>query len=365
MRRLKTSLRGCEAPEAIFALSSPADCFGFASQRQNKWFLLLPLFLMAACHRHESIEGNAVAIVAPNQLLVSAPALSHLKLAKSEKVDFPEYLTLMGRISPTEDRTTVVPARVSGRIESVYVASGETVRAGQMLAKLFSPDFISAREEYLQSLKQEKAAAGGAEFQALARMARKRLQTIGLTPADIESLATSGEDDPGKPPSLIVRAPRSGAIATKNATVGNLVNLGDTLFTIADLSKVWFLGDLYPEDLPKVKKDQEVIIQGVAGEPPLRGRVSFISPFVDPTVRSIKIRAVIENPNMGLRADMYVQGSLLLSTTKAVVIPTAGSSEAKTRIMCFARSQAARPKAGPRRFVWKRLKSKSEMKIKA
>ena len=221
------------------------------SARRRLALAVTCLMSLAACHRHEIIEGSAVAVVGPNTLVVSAPAMGHLKMAKSEKVDFPEYLTLMGRISPTEDRTTVVPARVAGRIESVFVASGETVRQGEILAKLFSPDFISAREEYLQSLRQEKAAAGGAEFRALAGMAKKRLQTMGLSPADIEALASSGEDDPGKPPSLIVRAPRSGAIATKNATVGNLANMGDTLFTIADLSKVWFLGDLYPEDLPK------------------------------------------------------------------------------------------------------------------
>ena len=247
-----------------------------------------------------------------------------------------------------------MPARVAGEIEGVFVASGETVRQGEILAKLFSPDFISAREEYLQSLRQEKAAAGGAEFHALAGMAKKRLQTMGLGPADIEALASSGEDDPGKPPSLTVRAPRSGAIATKNATVGNLANMGDTLFTIADLSKVWFLGDLYPEDLPKVKKDQDVIIQGVAGEPPLHGKVSFISPFVDPTVRSIKIRAVIDNPNMGLRADMYVQGSLLLNTTKAVVIPDRGHHPERGFGLCISRS----PERVGRR--WKRLGSSGE-----
>jgi Cu(I)/Ag(I) efflux system membrane fusion protein len=284
-------------------------------------------------------------VLSENRLAVSPAALKHLKIEKCEKVDFPEYLTLMGRISPTEDRTTTVPARVAGRIEAVYVASGETVHVGQVLARLFSPDFISAREEYLQSLKQEKESKGDASFHGLARMARKKLETMGLAQADIDALSGSASSDDagtaaraaaapgmassltakvgGGDPSLVVRAPRAGAIATKNATVGNLVNVGDTLFTLADLSKVWFLGDLYPEDLPKVRKDQDIYIQAMPGEPPLHGVVSFISPFVDPAVRSIKIRAAIDNPNTALRADMYVQGNLLVRKTQSIVVPTA------------------------------------------
>jgi multidrug efflux pump subunit AcrA (membrane-fusion protein) len=82
------------------------------------------------------------------------------------------------------------------------------------------------------------------------------------------------------------------------------------------------VGDLYPEDLPRVKKDQEIIIDGLAGTPPIFGKVSFISPVVDPTVRSIKVRALMENPNLSLRADMYLQGSLVINKTRALIIPS-------------------------------------------
>jgi Cu(I)/Ag(I) efflux system membrane fusion protein len=307
----------------------------------------IPFFLLlSACQGGRPPAPAPVTVVGPTQLDVSAAALKHLKLSAANRVPFPEYLTLMGRISPTEDRTIVVPARVSGRIESVYVASGETVQQGQVLARLFSPDFISTREEYLQSLKQQGEARGGREFKGLARMARKKLETMGLSPADIDALATNDIDPDAAPaaptePSLVVRAPRNGAIATKNATVGNLVNAGDTLFSLADLSKVWFLGDLYPEDLPKVHRDQEVIVDGIAGHPPLRGLVSFISPFVDPSVRSIKIRAAIPNPDLALRADMYVQGNLLVRSALAVVVPAAAVVRGEDGDYVFRRSGPA------------------------
>ena len=91
-------------PKDVGNLPHWEDCFvafGSPQRRGMLVFTLACLLSLAACHRHEVIEGNAVAIVGPNTLVVSAPALAHLKLTKSEKVDFPEYLTLMGRISPT------------------------------------------------------------------------------------------------------------------------------------------------------------------------------------------------------------------------------------------------------------------------
>ncbi len=286
---------------------------------------LLCLMAGISCHRAPStIEEAPVTLIGPGKLRVSPEARANLKFEVAKVIDFPDILSLMGKISATEDRTTVVPARVSGRIETVMITSGEIVKTGQPLATLFSPDFISAREEYLQSIKQ--AATPNSDLGNLSSLAKKRLEVMGLSAKDIEALnhadTASAETLNTTQASLIVRAPRSGAIILKNATVGSQVNAGDTLFTIADLSKVWFLGDLYPEDLDKVKRDQEIFIDAVPGTPALHGKVSFISPMIDPTARTIKIRALMENPNMGLRADMYVQGKLILSSKKALVVPS-------------------------------------------
>ena len=109
---------------------------------------------------------------------------------------------------------------------------------------------------------------------------------------------------------------------SKNAVIGNLVNVGDALFTIGDLSKVWFAGDIYPEDLSKIKKDQDVVIQVSGSQEAVYGKVSFISPIVDPTSRSIKIRALMDNPKGLLKGDMYVQGSVTLRKSKTLLLPT-------------------------------------------
>lgn len=269
---------------------------------------------------HEPVER-----VDDSTLRVYSGALKNLRFATASVMDFPDTLPIPGKISVTEDRTHIVPARVAGRIDSIFFASGEHVAAGKPLATLFSPDYIAAREEYLLSLRQSKSTRGKADpsdFASLTRMARKKLETMGLSPRDVDALKDDGPDESGKPPMLLVRAPQSGVIIAKSAVLGNLVNVGDTLFMIGDLSKVWFLGDVYPEDLPRVRKGQQVrlIVPGV--EEPLTGTVSFISPIVDPTSRTIKVRSVVDNRDGVLRGDEYVQASLILNERKALLVPS-------------------------------------------
>lgn len=276
---------------------------------------------------HEPVER-----IDDSSIRVYKDALDNIKISRISIMDFPDRLYLMGKVGITEDRTTVIPARVTGRIENIYFASGEMITKGQLLATLFSPDFVAAKEEFIQALKQSKKPTGkGDDFTDLARLARKKLEILGLSHSDIDAIASSssdrGQDSDSDPtskssPFLNLRAPRSGFIIAKGAVLGNSVNIGDTLFTIGDMDKVWFTGDLYPEDLPKIHKNQEVVITVTGIDKQIYGKVSFISPMVDPTTRSIKIRALMDNPNGALKADMYVQGSVTLSQRKALLVPT-------------------------------------------
>jgi Cu(I)/Ag(I) efflux system membrane fusion protein len=281
------------------------------------------LFLCSCSWWQKTVTRDPVQKVDASTIRVYKDALENIKVSKAKSSPFPELLSLMGKISVTEDRTTIVPSRVTGRIESIFFASGEFVTAGQVLATVFSPDFISAREEYLLSLKQAKSlgAADPSDFASLAQMSRKKLETMGLNAADIDALPGTSASDTNKV-LLSVRAPRNGVLIQKSAVLGNLVNVGDTLFIIGDLSKVWFSGDIYPEDLPKVRTQQEVFINAVGVEKPLYGKVSFISPLVDPNTRSIKIRALMDNPNKALKADEYVQGNVVMENKTALLIPT-------------------------------------------
>jgi RND family efflux transporter MFP subunit len=293
------------------------------------------IIAFGACSKKPA-EEPMIQKVSDDSLKLSDEAIKNLKLETVVKGDFPEKLSLMGKVSVPEDRTAVVPARVGGRTDSIFVASGEVVKAGQPLCSIFSADFSVAREEYLQTLRQIRANPNDADAKHLLELSKKKLNALGVSEADYQKWSDA-EETTLKAENLVVRAPRSGALLGKNAVIGNLVNVGDTLFMIGDLSKVWFAGDIYPEDLPKIKKNQEVVIDPGNGAGALRGRVSFISPAMDPISRTIKIRALIENPGSELRADMYVQGNVIISRRTAVIAPKSALVRLGDKVFSFKR----------------------------
>lgn len=199
--------------------------------------MMISMSLTSACSKRvQSSSHNPVEKIDATTIRIYHDALENVKVSKARVMDFPDQLILMGKIGITEDRTSNVPVRVAGRIEEIKFASGEHVTQGQLLAKLFSPDFMAAKEEYLLSLRQEKNVPGTADisdFKNLSEMARKKLEIMGVSHEDIVKL--KGD----KSASLLpIRAPRSGVIIAKGAVLGNLVNVGDILFMIGDMSKV-------------------------------------------------------------------------------------------------------------------------------
>ena len=290
-------------------------------------------FVFEACNKKEQ-EPQMVQKISEDTVKLSDDAVKNLKIEKVIKSDFPQKLTLMGKISVPEDRIVNVPSRVTGRTDAIYLASGEVVKEGEPLCSIFSADFSVAREEFLQSLRDFRADPEDADAKHMLELSKKKLNTLGVSRLDYEKWAPGGT---AKNENLLVRAPLSGALLGKNAVIGNLVNVGDSLFTIGDLRKVWFAGDIYPEDLSKVRSGQEVEIDPGNGAAMLLGKVSFISPAMDPNTRTIKIRALMENPGSQLRADMYVQGFIIISTRTALIAPKDALVHLEDSTFCFKR----------------------------
>lgn len=267
--------------------------------------------------------------ISDDSLKLSSETIKSLKIITVTLGDVPEQLSVMGKITVAEDRVAVVAARVSGRIDTVPAASGTELKAGQPLATLFSPDFVIAREEYLQTLEQVRA-TGDAEDKKMLSLSRQKLQSMGVSAFDIDRLATTE-----KTSDMTIRAPRDGAVIDKKATVGSLVNPGDPLFTIGDISSIWFAGDIYPADIDKVRKGQQIIINLDQGGKPIEGKLSFISPMVDSTTRTIKIRAEMINPGSELRLDMFVRGNIILNTRPALTVPKGALIREGDGYICF------------------------------
>jgi RND family efflux transporter MFP subunit len=287
------------------------------SQGLKFGILLLSLSIISCTKKAEVVEVLPVKKISNDQVQLTKEAIKNLKIVTAEVSDFPEQLHIMGRITVAEERVSMVPARIYGRIDAVMVASGEEVNRGQPLATIFSSDLIVAREEYLQSVKQYNKTQSETDLN-MVNLSRKKFESMGIQRSDVDNIK---ETTGSSPTMFTIRSPRHGAILKKDIVVGSIVNPGDPMFTVGDLGKVWFAGDLYPEDLAKVHKDQEIAIDIEGMEHHATGKISFISPIVDPTTRTVKLRAVIDNPGGVLRSDMYVRGDITLSKKLALQVP--------------------------------------------
>jgi Cu(I)/Ag(I) efflux system membrane fusion protein len=220
----------------------------------------------------------------------------------------------VGEITYDERRVKVVSAWVGGRVDKLYVDfTGVKVKKGDPLAELYSPELLSTQEEYLLALKTKKEimALGTKEAARsainLANAARERLFLWGITKEQIARLEKTGKVSTH----MTIHAPIEGIVIHKQVLEGQYVKTGDHLYTIAELSVVWALADIYEYELDWVKVGQEASIStptcpGV----PFAGKVSFIDPFLNVKTRSVKVRMDVVNPECLLKPGMFVDARL-------------------------------------------------------
>jgi membrane fusion protein, copper/silver efflux system len=219
-------------------------------------------------------------------------------------------LVTTGRVALDERRLAQVTAYAAGRIEKLYVNfTGDTVRRGQAVAAIYSPDLFSTQQEYLLALenreRMRRAGFTGARSAAedLVESTRRRLNLFGMSDAQIAQLERT------RKPILAtsMTSPVSGVVTRKLAVEQQYVMQGQPLLEVADLSNVWVEADVYEQQIPDVKLGQRVIITSAAT--PGRnfaGRVSFISPVLEGATRTARVRVDLPNPGLLLKPDMYV-----------------------------------------------------------
>src|SRR6266446_8115078 len=152
-----------------------------------------------------------------------------------------------------------------------------------------------------QELEEVAAIHTGHETEVAA--ARQRLLLLGLSPADISGLTDASH----VVSEVTVPAPTDGVVIARTVNPGQVVGAGQELFTVTDLSTVWVIGDLYEKDFANVRVGSEstVTVPATPGTP-LRGRVAYIDPRIDPAARTAKVRVEVPNKSGGLRLGMYV-----------------------------------------------------------
>lgn len=231
-------------------------------------------------------------------LSTSAQALAEIVVAPVERRAVPVEIRLSAQVELDETRVAYIASRVSGRIEKLYVNyEGADVLAGQALADLWSPELLSAQQEFLEALQMPI-------HTGLIAAIRGRLSWFGLSADQIADL----EQHQRLRETLSFMAPIRGVVIEKNVREGEYVKEGTRLFTVADLSSLWVGLNVYESDLPWIKTNQEVELQAesLPGES-FRGEVWLIEPTLDPRTRTVRALVKVPNPNGRLKPGMFVR----------------------------------------------------------
>ncbi|MVF21583.1 efflux RND transporter periplasmic adaptor subunit [Methylocaldum sp. BRCS4] len=245
----------------------------------------------------------------------------------------------VGRVEIDERKLANVNIKIEGWIDRLYVsATGDRVKQGQILFTLYSPDLVATQQEYLLAL-QSVRDLGTSEFpevaqgaRSLLEVTRRRLALWDITEDHIEDLERTG----AVLKTLPIHAPISGTVIERKAVAGMYVKPGEPLYTIADLTSIWILGDIYEYELPLIKVGQTADVT-LSYDPKthFEARVDFIYPTLDPQTRTAKVRFTLANPEERLKPDMYANVELNVPLGLRLAVPKDAVLETGERKIIF------------------------------
>ncbi|MFG0334417.1 MAG: efflux RND transporter periplasmic adaptor subunit [Maioricimonas sp. JB049] len=242
--------------------------------------------------------------------------LANIQTAQVERAPLQATIQSVGAIAIDESRMATISSYIKGRIERLFADyTGVDVARGDHLAILYSPELYSAQVEYLEArrtvrqMSQSTLEVVRETQQKLAESSRQRLIELGMTEEQIAEL----EGSESARSRLTIYAPMGGTVIEKMAVEGKYVTAGEPIYRIADLSTVWLMLELYPEDASRIRFGQrvEAEIQSLPGEI-FTGRVAFIAPTVNVSRRTVGVRVEFLNFDRRLRPGDYATATIYL-----------------------------------------------------
>jgi Cu(I)/Ag(I) efflux system membrane fusion protein len=220
-------------------------------------------------------------------------------------------VTVTGTVTVDERRQSVVAVRAAGWIESLDVrATGDPVRPGQRIAGLYSPDLLAAQEEYLLAIRSND--------QALIPAALRRLELLGMTPRQLERIASGGRAER----EVDIVAPAGGVVTGLLVRTGAAVNSGMPIINMADLSQVWIIAEVPESEGSWLQAGQAAAVTLAAANAGLiEGRVDYVYPEVAPVTRTLRARIVVANADAMLRPGMAARVTLRGEPRQALLVP--------------------------------------------
>lgn len=251
-----------------------------------------------------------------------------VRIARAERGSIFRHVRTIGTVDIAEDEVSVVNLRYSGWVERLYVdKTGVQVKAGKVLFDIYSPELMSAQEEYLLALR------SGPAQSPLIKSARRRLEYFDLSAWHIEQIEKAG-----KPlRTLHVVAPRTGYVLHKNVVQGARVMAGADLYRIGNLAKIWVNADVYEFDAPWIAEGQKASMElSFQAGKTYDGKVAYIYPTLNPKSRTLTVRLEFQNPGLGLKPGMFATVQIEAQRQQDVLkIPTEAIIRSGTRQVVF------------------------------
>ena len=259
--------------------------------------------------------------------LVQVDKPDQFPLVSADGYDAPAELNVTGTVNPDISREIPVISLASGRVVDIKARLNDNVHKGQLLLKIQSPDSTNAFDTYMKAVNDERMnnkayvrakdlyEHGAISLSMLEQAEDAAKDSAADLKAAIETLETFGLDKDHPSPVVPVYSPISGVIIQQNVTqaaaAGVTFSGSATAFTVADLSVIWVICDVYENDIPKIALGQEAKIKLAAyPDRTVTGHISDIAPVLDPAIRTAKVRIEVPNPGI-LKLGMFVTATLI------------------------------------------------------
>ena len=305
-------------------------------------FILLTAAVLAGCNKEES-KTPASPSADPALVVPAEELLAQLKLATVTSQPVAETLRVAGRIDFDEQRLARIGATITGRVTEIEAVLGQTVKKGDVLARLNSSELSTQQLAYLKAravleLNRRNAERAKALFEAdviaaaelqrrqseyqisvaETRAAADQLQLLGVTPAAIERLGKHGAVNSLTP----VVATLSGVVVERKLAQGQVVQPADALFVVADLSNLWAVAQVPEQQVSQVKAGQSVSIEVPAlGNEKLLGKLVYVGQTIDPETRTVLVRTALDNSDGRLKPAMLASMLIEAKPADRLVIP--------------------------------------------
>jgi len=273
--------------------------------------------------------------------LVTVDKPDQFPLVQAEQINVPTRLEVTGSVNPDIAREVPVISLASGRVVDIRARLDDNVKKGQLLLKVQSPDITNAFDTYLKAKNDElfanKAYVRAKDLYAHGALSLGALEQAEDTEDDAKAdlVAAEGQLETlgvskDHPSNIVgINAPISGVIIAQNVTnaaaAGVNFSGSSTAFTIADLSVVWVICDVYENDIPKIQLGQpaQIVLNAYPGRV-LTGHISDIGPVLDPSIRTAKVRIEVPNPGI-LKLGMFVTATFESKTKQVHAVVPASS----------------------------------------